>query len=215
MSQLYTNNAISLLNNNLSPGDSIIQVSYGDGALYPQPTNPGDFFLITLEDEHAQNREIVKIGNRIGDQLFIVERGFENTIPQYWPENTLVDHRVTAYTFTNKEWVPGTVQDPNIQNIVLPSEIKLVDTFETEFPNKLACKWLVTVLNPITYEISVCEVLGCYRGPINQPNFTVYAKTGDKLKYEIDLIAIGSELQLKVINLETTDLQVNWLRINY
>lgn len=217
MSQLYANNAISLLENNLPINGLSINVIPGDGVLYPQPTQPDDFFLITLEDDHAQNREIVKIIDRINDVLIIAPdgRGFENTIPQNWPINTLVDHRVTAYTFTNKQWVPGTVQDPNIQNVVQPTEIKLVDTYETAFPNKLSCKWLITVLNPITHQISVSEVLGCYRGPSLNPTFTVYAKTGDKLKYSIELIAIGAILQLKVINQEAVDLQVNWLRINY
>jgi hypothetical protein len=215
MSQLYTNNAISLLNNNLSATDLIIHVSYGDGALYPQPVNPDDFFLITLEDEHAQNREIVKIGNRIGDQLFIVERGFENTIPRFWPEDTLVDHRVTAYTFTNKDWVPGTVQDPSIHNVIPPADTIIADTFTISFPNKIACKWLITVVDELTYRTSVCEVLGCYRGPLQPPMFTVYAKTGDKLKYAIELNLNGQDLELNVNNLDTTNLTVNWLRINY
>lgn len=217
MSQLFTNNAISLLENTISPTDLTISVIPGDGNLYPQPIQAGDFFLVTLEDQNNLTREIVKIINRIGDTLYIdpAGRGFENTIPQTWPINTLVDHRITAYELRKIDQVRGAISDPTNQNIVLSGNSKDGDTFNVSYPNNLSCKWIVTVLDESTGRISIAELLAVYRGPTIDPNFTVYAKTGDKLKYSINVITIGSTMKVQVINNDTVDLLINTIRINY
>lgn len=215
MSQLFTNNGVSLLSNYLATDGLIIHLIPDDGDLFPQPAVIGDYFLITLEDSSAQVQEIIKIVDRIGDQLFIDPngRGFEGTIVRNWDIDTLVDHRATAH-FYNRSQVNGAVQDGTITNVILPTATKNADIFVASYPNKLSCKWIVTVLDPITNHISVCEVLACYRGPLLPPMFSVYAKTGDKLKYSIEVDVNGSDLELNVVNSDVVNLNITWLRIN-
>lgn len=217
MTQLFTNNAISLLENPISTTDLVINVIPGDGILFPQPTNAGDFFLVTLEDQHAQTREIVKIVARTGDSLFIdpAGRGFEGTPIQAWPADTLVDHRLTAYSLSRIDQLKGSVTDPLTQNVVAANDVKIGDTFTTQYPNNLACKWIVTVLDQSTNRISVCELLAAYKGPTLTPAFTVFARTGDKLKYVVDVQTAGQDMNLIVQNTDTVDLLINCIRLNY
>jgi hypothetical protein len=100
--QLFTNNAVSLLQSPLSVTGTTVQLQPGLGAEFPQPVNPGEFFLITLEDiVNPRLREIIKVIARTGDTLIIdpAGRGLENTTARYWNSgDTLVDHRITAGT---------------------------------------------------------------------------------------------------------------------
>lgn len=100
--QLFTNNAVSLLNSSISDSDLEIRLLPGTGSVFPQPSNPGEFFLVTLEETTAPfDREIVKVIGRSGDVLFVdaLGRGQEGTFPRPWNANdTLVDHRLTAET---------------------------------------------------------------------------------------------------------------------
>jgi len=217
MSQLFTNNAISLLENPISSSSLDIHVISGDGQLFPQPVNPGDFFVITLEDSTNQIREIVKVEGRTGDVLHIAAdgRGFEGTVIRSWPVDSFVDHRITAYTLNKIDQVRGAITDPTDPNIVLPSDALISDTYTTAFPNNLSCKWTVTVLDESTGRISIAELLAVYKGASTPPSFTVYAKTGDKLKYTIEVVAVGSDLKLNVINTDTVNFRINAIRFNY
>lgn len=219
MTQLYTNNAISLLENAISSSDLEIHLIPGDGDLFPQPLVAGDFFLVTLENETAAYNEIIRISDRIGDVLHIDPtngRGYENTAIRNWPVNTLVDHRVTASTFREmSNQVLGSVTPPDTNNIVAPSSTKIGDVFDTTFPNNLSCKWIVTVFDQATGKISICELLAVYRGTLNDPAFTVFAKTGDLIRYSIDVIAVGTQMQLKITNTDSIDLLINSIRLNY
>lgn len=105
LTQLFTNNAVSLLTAPISATDTSLSVIAGHGELFPQPTGDGsDYFLITLEDQAALTREIIKVTGRVGDVLLfaLADRGLENTTIQNWSSaagnETLVDHRVTAET---------------------------------------------------------------------------------------------------------------------
>lgn len=61
LTQLFSNNAVSLLAAPISATATSLTVMAGYGSLYPQPTGNGsDYFLITLEDQHASVREIIK-----------------------------------------------------------------------------------------------------------------------------------------------------------
>jgi hypothetical protein len=218
MAQLFTNNAISLLEQPLYANGLTIHVIPGDGALYPQPVNPGDFFIVTLEDQHNTIREIVKVIGRTGDILHIdpAGRGFENTPILDWPADVLVDHRITAFALTQRaESIKGSTSDPTVPNIVDTGTSKNTDTFSTSYPNNLSCKWIVTVLHELTGRISVSELLAAYHGPTVSPSFTIYAKTGDKLKYSIDVVANGTDMHLVVNNIDTVDFRINIIRINY
>lgn len=100
--QLFSNNAISLLAHPITAISDTLQVMNGHGDLFPQPTHPGEFFLVTLENEGATHREIIKVTGRSGDLFTGLIRGQENTTPRAWNssygDDTLVDHRVTAGT---------------------------------------------------------------------------------------------------------------------
>lgn len=100
--QLFSNNAISLLQVSISTTDMSITLQPGQGDLFPTPQLTGEFFLITLEDiANPTIREIIKIASRVGDTLIVASsgRGWEQTDALNWAANdTLVDHRITAET---------------------------------------------------------------------------------------------------------------------
>ena len=100
--QLFSNNAVSLLNASISATDTSLQVQPGLGSLFPQPSLPGEYFLVTLETLAAPfSREIIKVTGRSGDTFTfsLLDRAQEGTTAQAWTANdTLVDHRVTADT---------------------------------------------------------------------------------------------------------------------
>ena len=101
--QLFSNNAISLLAAPFSIADTVLHVLPGTGALFPQPVGDGsDYFLITLEDQGATIREIIRVNGRTGDTFTGIVRGLEGTTARSWSASsgadTLVDHRITAET---------------------------------------------------------------------------------------------------------------------
>ena len=101
--QLFTNNAVSLLAAPIGSSSTSLTVMAGYGSLYPQPVGDGsDYFLITLEDQAATTREIIRVTARVGDTFTQILRAQEGTIAQAWSaslgSDTLVDHRVTAET---------------------------------------------------------------------------------------------------------------------
>lgn len=116
LTQLFSNNAVSLLSAPISETATELSVMPGHGALYPQPSGDGsDYFLITLEDQSASVREIIKVTARVGDTFFFnpSDRGLEGTIPRSWSaslgNDTLVDHRITAETLTRATLLPKSV----------------------------------------------------------------------------------------------------------
>lgn len=107
LNQLFSNNAISLLAESITTTSTSLTVMAGHGSKYPQPTGDGsDYFLITLENQSATTREIIKVTERVGDVLIFAleDRGLEGTTVQNWSSlsgnDTLVDHRITAETLT-------------------------------------------------------------------------------------------------------------------
>jgi len=61
----------------LSTGDTMVRLRTGQGALFPQPTEAGDWFPLVLANEDGAI-EITKATTRIGDTV-LVERGQEGT----------------------------------------------------------------------------------------------------------------------------------------
>lgn len=105
LTQLFTNNAVSLLASPISATSTSLTVMAGLGDLFPQPSGTGnDYFLITLEDEACAVQEIIKVTGRSGDVFIfsLADRGQEDTTPLAWTAShdadTLVDHRITAET---------------------------------------------------------------------------------------------------------------------
>jgi hypothetical protein len=110
--QLFTNNAISLLASPISASATTLTVMSGHGFLFPQPTGPNQYFLITLEDQAATTREIIRVNGRTGDTFTGIQRGQEGTPAVAWSASigadTLVDHRVTAETMRLAMLLPET-----------------------------------------------------------------------------------------------------------
>lgn len=104
MAQLFSNNAVSLLAYAIADTNTSLQVLPGTGQLYPSILSPDDFFVVTLEDQQALHREIIKVVGRAND-TFTVIRGWENTTPLSWTQQTLVDLRETAGTMKRLQQV--------------------------------------------------------------------------------------------------------------
>jgi len=100
--QLFTNNAVSLLATPITAAATSLTVMTGYGAQFPQPATATEYFLVTLEDQAAATREIIRVNGRSGDTFTGLVRGYEGTTPLPWAaalgNDTLVDHRVTAGT---------------------------------------------------------------------------------------------------------------------
>lgn len=94
----FTNNAIGRLGEDLTVGETSIQLANGDGARFPNP-NPGQIFVLTVQHLVEGTMEIMFCTARAGDVL-TVERGQEGTDAVEWVQsnNVIVQHRVTADT---------------------------------------------------------------------------------------------------------------------
>lgn len=101
MSQLYSNNASSLLISDLLVADTTITLAPGEGDQFPLPDAGDDesFSMLTLEDVGG-NIEIVKMTERSGDILTIV-RGEEATVPSGFATGSRVEARLTAGSLDN------------------------------------------------------------------------------------------------------------------
>lgn len=113
MAQLFSNNALTLSPTPISTDDMQINLKPGSGVLFP--TLPlgqvEDYFLITLENQTATQREIVSIIAREGDVLYVGARGLEGTEIQNWPERTIIELRLTAGTMEATNSALGVIAD--------------------------------------------------------------------------------------------------------
>lgn len=202
--QIFTNNAVSLLQEDISASALLIKVQPGLGALFPQPINPGEWFVVTLETVAAPlQREIVKIIGRSGDDLIVdpAGRGWEGTTAQSWTAGeVLVDHRVTAGTLrclqhTTNFGEPTT----NVEIIVGASET--TNVLDVTGPNK-TCKWIVTI-KTADDRICMVEILAVYKQP--SPIFNQYAKVGDKISFGVNVVATPTDMVLEITNNDTSN----------
>lgn len=95
---LFANNATCRLGENVDANELSIQLETGKGALFPNP-DPGQIFVLTIEDLVLGVREIMYCTARDGD-VVTVERGKEGTTAREWimSNNIVVQNRVTAGT---------------------------------------------------------------------------------------------------------------------
>ena len=182
LTQLFSNNAVSLLSAPITATSTSLTVIPGHGALYPQPTGDGsDYFLITLEDQSATVREIIKVTARAGDTLYfsLADRGLEGTTARSWSasagSDTLVDHRITADTMTRAmqkplgSATPGTVLFNQPFTVDSPSAgtttIQLEGLFATGSTSlyvggmrqKLGVDYLETAPNQLTLQFELTQ----------------------------------------------------------
>ena len=96
MSQLFTNNASSVLVEDLLSSATSINLGPGEGEQFPLPDSgdPTSYAILTLEDVNG-NFEIVKLTERTGD-LLTIERAQENTIAAGFATGSRVECRLTA-----------------------------------------------------------------------------------------------------------------------
>jgi hypothetical protein len=215
--QLFTNNAIALLQTSIGPSSNTIHVQAGLGAEFPQPVNPGEFFLVTLESTGAPLvREIVKITGRTGDILHVGARGLEGTTPQAWAAiNTLVDHRITAETirqaFLQPVYTPtggsgGIVYTPTD---IPPSTVQGVSTHTYSDTNRLKKFW-IEMYDPVTGNAQALEVLVIIQGILNLNNETASFVQSHRLGYnfkgsvQLSLDVLNKQITLEWHNAETT-----------
>jgi hypothetical protein len=150
MKQLFTNNAVSLLASGITSTSTTLTVLDGMGALFPNP-GADEFFTVTLEDQAASVREIIWVTGRTGDVFTGLMRGQEGTTPVAWAatlgSDTLVDHRLTAYTLNRFE--AG----------AMPGEAVFDGTFDLDITGPQA-----TITLPVDYKAnSTCVWVGGLR----------------------------------------------------
>lgn len=232
--QLFANNAISLLAAPITVISTSLTVIPGHGSLYPQPTGDGsDFFLITLENQSATTREIIKVTGRVGDTLLfnLADRGQEGTVVQAWSSSsgneTLVDHRVTAETMAwamqlptsvaSNAWINGanTLSTPIDQGWQLPISMAAYSDLNRTF------KFFVTIKHTVSHQVRAFEVMLTITGNISANtevvHATQYATVGPKLQGDLhaSLNTTSKYLSLEWSNAEATPVLVHVTRIQH
>lgn len=213
--QLFSNNAISLLSQNLGEADLSIELQSGMGELFPIPSLPGEWFVVTLESIAAPFlREIVKIVGRVGDTLIVDPSGRaqEGTIAQNWTmHQTLVDHRLTADTLKKFSTAPTISINGDSTSATIGTG-QTASLSPLPIVNNKSCKWLVTVE---TDDDRICsiEILAVYKatGPI----FNKYSKVGDSVSFGVDVIADASNMILSITNTDIANFSVDIIRIQH
>lgn len=94
--QIYSNNAITTLANDLAPGDSVLSLT--ESSMFPTP-GASEYFLVTLDD--GVNLEVVAAFGKSGRSLTGCLRGQEGTTARSYLKGTKVECRVTAGTLSS------------------------------------------------------------------------------------------------------------------
>jgi hypothetical protein len=219
--QLFTNNAIALLQVSIDSSTATeIVLQPGLGEYFPQPVNPGDFFLVTLETIATPlYREIIAISNRIGDTLIIAPggRAQENSSGLFpaiaWTAGeTLVDHRITAGTIKQAFLQPvaapagGKVYEPTVVDPVMTQGVVTVPYSDYNRLNKF---W-VSMVEDTTGLSQALEVFCLVQGLLSTNSETVTYTETHRIGYnfsgsiEITLDVINKEITLAWMNTEPT-----------
>lgn len=91
----FANNASTVLSSALDKDSNIVRISAGASIIFPILTEPDDYFRITVVHPGTGEWEIMKVTSVSGD-VFTVERAQEGTIAINFPQNSLVENRLTA-----------------------------------------------------------------------------------------------------------------------
>ncbi|HXB12768.1 MAG TPA: hypothetical protein VNZ45_12325 [Bacteroidia bacterium] len=96
MSLLFSNDATTNTSGSILPTDTSVNLTGGTGVLFPQPVNPGDYFIASFVDTSTGTiREIVHVTNMTGDTATII-RAQEATSAVAWPAGSIFSHLHTA-----------------------------------------------------------------------------------------------------------------------
>ena len=91
----FSNMASSLLLDNISDTATTLSIIPDTGALFPILVQVADYFKICVTNPGDGTYEIMKVTKTQGDQ-FTVERGQEDTLAIAFPQNSIVENRLTA-----------------------------------------------------------------------------------------------------------------------
>jgi hypothetical protein len=228
--QLFSNNAVSLLTAPISATSTSLTVMAGYGALFPNP-GPGEYFLVTLEDQAATTREIIKVTQRVGDTLYfsLSDRGMEGTTAQAWSSavgnETLVDHRVTAETMQRAMQLPvstgaGDVPGGTSTSTVLGAQTAIVD--EADYSStKRGFKFFVTLYAPSNFNSTTFEVLCNVRGDLlndlESGTWNVSSRVGDRFLGTASIVLDTALKKIRLVwqNDEAFDVEVTVTRIQH
>jgi len=92
---LFSNNASTSLAAACTASDTYVDVLPGTAVLFPVPSTSAEYFMITLVNPSNGNLEICKVTSVFGDR-FNVTRAQEGTVAMAFPQNTIVENRLTA-----------------------------------------------------------------------------------------------------------------------
>lgn len=208
MPQLFTNNAISLLQENLSAASLVIHVASGTGDSFPQPLNPDDFFLVTLENSAETVNEIVKIVGRNGDLLQVSAdgRGVEGTIARQWTTNDIVDLRLTAGSLQSMvplHWSAELALSTTQESILDQIPIGVHDVL----------KWQVVITCLALTASQTFEIFALINRYTNTVVWTKNASLGQDISTTINITLVGADAVFSIQNNETSDINVKFMRI--
>lgn len=214
--QLFSNNGVALLDADISASDLSITVQPGLGSLFPQPSIPGEWFVVTLEDAASPlTREIVKVIAVVGDTFTVdpAGRGYENSPALAWVAgDTIIDHRVTAETLRCLQNQPNNFGVPINGTPINVGDTEIIGVLDASGPNK-TCKWMITV-QTADNRIVMTEVLAVFKP--TSPMFNQYAKVGDKISYVISVSTVGTDMVLEMTNTDiSTFTSVDVIRIQH
>lgn len=108
-----------------------------------------------------------------------------------------------------------------------PSKSPVVKVFSVSVPNgntvvvdslpftgHISAKWLVTAVDVVETKKETYEVLGSYLTGAVAPSYTVYARTGSKIKNTPEVVLSGGDLALQVTNTQGVAITVDVLRFD-
>lgn len=207
---LFTNNAICALAGSVSASDMTIFIDPARASLFPQPTKPDDFFLVTLELDDFSVREIIKIKDRVGNRLVVEERGHEGTTPRSWdPAHTICDHRITAGTL--RSFLP---HDRQTDIHIIPTAVEDVDiAYLQDTSLGHALKWQIIVNCPAEGKVQTFELFALVKDDFTPVRWTKSSILGDALNVSINISIAGTAVTLKFQNLEASSISVDFIRV--
>lgn len=163
----FANNASTVLASSLDKDSTIVRVFSGAGALFPILVQDTDYFRITVVHPGTGEWEIMKVTEATGD-VFTVERAQEGTTALNFPQNSLVENRLTAESLEEilndvgaSGNSPGRVRIASEQEVI---EGKVNDACLTPFNS-----WYLRVLP---------GVITAFAGTFDAQGFPIDVRTG-------------------------------------
>lgn len=89
-----------------------------------------------------------------------------------------------------------------------------VDTLTTDATHR-TCKWIVSLLENVSMDAEMFEVLAISRGTVNPPSFMKYAQTGDRFNIAYNVTSTATTLTLVLTNHGPAPLVAELVKIAY